>query len=722
MMRAISLLGVVLLAVMIAESASGQADEALPGAPEFAGVLAQYSAYVLPESDRARADSINRAMREAQDAARRATNDAEKQAAVSKRSEAVEQLSRLLESCPALIRVEVGEGQRTLPPAAPVAMSAETGALLFRVAAGPGPARAVTADFDLSDHSSPRLQAAVAPGCVTWLLVALNRVPTLTTEIQIEITTGGGPTTIVPMTLTTPDRGTLDVTILSDDTRKPAPAMVRLERKLDGRLFGPSNALDFGPQFDHQGNFAPQRRTNNTGAAAGSFWVCPGPFSMQLAQGEYAITVARGTEHEAISEDVTIASNKTTVRTIRPRRWVDMRKHGWWSGDDHFHCQILSDADAERAMQWAQAEDVHLCNIVKMGDISRTWFDQRGFGAEYRVADGDYILSPGQECPRTHNELGHTIHMNIRNMIRDTGQYYLYETVFDEVQAQGGLSGYCHVNSGIFHVHRDMTMNIPKEKVDFVELLQFANLGTDLYYDFLNTGFRVTASAGSDVPWGGSVGEVRLYAYLGKKKFTADNWFAAVGEGHTFVTNGIVLDLQVERAIPGDTITVSEDKPLRVRAKAIGDPRRGVPAKLDVIVHGESYKHAESTNPEQQELSLSFTIPAGNGFWVAVRAEGSDGSRAHTTPIYVVREGLRFWKYDAAPALIEKRLASLAEIEQIVADAQERNAAGQVDDNRAIKQLALQGPALLERVSAAKELYAELSRVADSEATRRAVK
>jgi hypothetical protein len=176
-----------------------------------------------------------------------------------------------------------------------------------------------------------------------------------------------------------------------------------------------------------------------------------------------------------------------------------------------------------------------------------------------------------------------------------------------------------------------------------------------------------------------------------------------------------MLDLRVEKAVPGDTITVNEDRPLRVRATAIGDPRRATPAKLDVIVHGEPYKHIESTNTQQKELSLSFTIPSGHGFWIAARAEGSDGSRAHTTPIYVVREGLRFWKYDAVPELIEKRLASLAEIEQIVADAQARNSAGQADDNRTIKQLALQGPALLERVQSAKELYADLSRVAESE-------
>jgi len=41
-------------------------------------------------------------------------------------------------------------------------------------------------------------------------------------------------------------------------------------------------------------------------------------------------------------------------------------------------------------------------------------------------------------------------------------------------------------------------------------------------------------------------------------------------------------------------------------------------------------------------------------------------------------------------------------------------------DNRAIKQLALQGPALLERVNAAKVLYGDLSQAVEKEKVRRA--
>ena len=251
--------------------------------------------------------------------------------------------------------------------------------------------------------------------------------------------------------------------------------------------------------------------------------------------------------------------------------------------------------------------------------------------------------------------------MNITAMVRDTERYYLYDTVFDEVHRQGGLAGYAHVNSDLFQVHRDMSINIPKEKVDFAEVLQFAKLGTDLYYDFLNLGFKITASSGSDVPWGGSVGEGRVYARVGRGRFTADRWFEAVRRGNTFVTNGLMLDFTVQGAHPGDEVDAGDGRPLRVRARAWGDAARDLPAALNIILHGETIRTVTPERADQDCLEADFTVPSGNGFWIAAEAEGRGGTRAHTTPVYVVRKGLRFWKYADVDGLIGRREASLAE-------------------------------------------------------------
>ena len=146
----------------------------------------------------------------------------------------------------------------------------------------------------------------------------------------------------------------------------------------------------------------------------------PGPVDMALPRGTWEVVVGRGFEHTPTFETVTIASGKTVTATLRPRRWVKMSERGWWSADDHVHGRLMSDDDARKLITWAVAEDVHLTNLVQMGDIYRTYFQQRGFGAAARVQQHDYVLAPAQECPRT-REMGHVLTMNLTGVVRDGG-------------------------------------------------------------------------------------------------------------------------------------------------------------------------------------------------------------------------------------------------------------------------------------------------------------
>jgi hypothetical protein len=688
-----------------------------PGVLDFAGRVARNHWNLFGQEQRADLEALNRDLREAQQQLEKAGNDEDRRAAVGRGTAAAGRLLAHVKAGPRLVRVDLTATRPVLTPDGPFEMPGTTGALLFEVADGGEGLSYSTTAFDLSLPSgeSSLTNVAVSASGTTYALLGLQHLPFGRTTLGIEFRRPEKPPVRLSLDVTTPAPGRLKLTVLSDDTGKPAPAMVRLLWQIDGVARQPGNGIEFAPQFDKQGRTSGGRSANLPGPLADAFWCVPEPFDMTLAPGDWRIGVRRGVEHEVIFEDIKIRSGEMVERTFRPKRWVDMRKRGWWSGDDHVHCRILSDIDARQLMAWVKAEDIHLANVVKMGDIYRTYFEQRGFGPSYRVVDGEFVLSPGQECPRTHDQIGHTLAMNITSMVRDTERYFLYDEVFDAVHAQGGLSGYAHVGSELFHVHRDMSLNVPRQKVDFAEILQFNNLGTELYYDFLNLGCKLTASAGSDVPWGGTIGEVRTYAYLGKKPFSADAWFEAFRRGRTFTTSGPMLELSVDSALPGDEIRLKANRKLRIRARVWGDPKRMAPVKLEIVRHGEVIRSAASTDPQQPEAQLDFTVDAGFGGWIAARARGGEGTSAHTTPVYVVREGLRFWKFDALDALFERRMTSLAEVEQIVADACHDNAEGKLENDRYRKQLARQGDALLERVGQARKLYQELKRVEETE-------
>ena len=695
-------------------SGAAQAASAPAGAIEFAGQLLQKHSYLLNADDHEAFDEVNRQLREADHQQRKAKDDDARRESAAKLATATARLLDLLDKSPVVKRISLEDGKVVPSIVGPHAMPGDVGAIIFHIDSGQGETRFVTQDVDQSQRDWG-IDVDCAPTGTTWALIGISNLPVKRTSFWLKFKRQGMPSVKTLMDVTAPESGRLKVTVLSADTGKPVPAMVRLVWRTNGVDRKPSTAIEFGPQFDGRGNPSGRRRPNLPGRLGNWWWCVPEPFDMALPPGEYDIAISRGVEHVPVFDRFKIEPGQRHVNVYKPRRWVDMRELGWYSGDDHVHCRITSDDDAERLMAWIQAEDIHVANVVKMGDIYRTWFEQRGWGKEYRVIDRGHVLSPGQECPRTHQQIGHTISMNTKSMIRDTDRYYLYDWVADTVHAQDGLWGYCHINSNMFHVHRDMSINIPKGKCDFAEILQFNRLGTDLYYDFLNAGFRITASAGSDVPWGGTIGEVRMYACIGKRPFSADAWFDAVRQGRTFVTSGPMVEFRVDDALPGDEILVTENRKLRVTARAWGDPERTVPSRLEIIRHGKAIKTVESSDSNHRELSLDFEIDAGRGCWIAARVKGNDGTSAHTTPIYVIRKGLRFWKLDEIDALIAKRLTSLDEIAGIVGDAQRRDKAGEIEGDRTLKQLAAQGPELLKRVEEARRIYSDLKKTAERE-------
>jgi hypothetical protein len=78
---------------------------------------------------------------------------------------------------------------------------------------------------------------------------------------------------------------------------------------------------------------------------------------------------------------------------------------------------------------------------------------------------------------------------------------------------------------------------------------------------------------------------------------------------------------------------------------------------------GETAAEELAINEAQSEIEISTELDSGHGFWLVAYAKGRDGSEAITTPVYVVREGLRFWNVDKVEAVIERQLAVIDETE-----------------------------------------------------------
>jgi hypothetical protein len=151
----------------------------------------------------------------------------------------------------------------------------------------------------------------------------------------------------------------------------------------------------------------------------------------------------------------------------------------------------------------------------------------------------------------------------------------------------------------------------------------FAAYTNELYYRYLNLGFRMPATAGSAsgvLP--NPVGYNRVYVPLRRKRFTVENWYTALREGGGFVTNGPMLFFTAKEqsgTVVGRVEVLSRD-PID---------------RIEIIANGEVMKRVL---PFGRTWTGKFAIDRKDHSWVAARAFvlGSPGVRmAHTSPVWL---------------------------------------------------------------------------------------
>jgi hypothetical protein len=392
----------------------------------------------------------------------------------------------------------------------------------------------------------------------------------------------------------------------------------------------------------------------------GSFYA-DGGFEAKVPPGHYSVTLTKGNEYRQLRETLDVAAGASVTREFRMTRWADMPARGWYSSDDHIHLRRSPGEDHAIAL-WIAAEDVHVGNLLQMGDFWTTYFAQYAFGDRGRYSEAGRILSPGQEEPRT-PEIGHTISLGAREFARSQRDYYSFDRLFDQVHGAGGVTGIAH-QAMSFHGYRGMALNTLRGKTDFLELVQFCvpegPLVTGHYYEFLDLGFKLTALAGSDFPWcgqgGAQIGNARFYTYTGGP-LTFESWMQGMKAGHTFATTGPLVSLTVNGKLPGDVLEVAPGSKLRIEAEGMAE--NGA-AQVEVIGHGKAI--AKGTGKVAAEITVD------RGVWIAAKVDAGPGKVAHTTPVYVSVGG-RGWRNEARYGeLLAKMEAYLKEIEADLAN------------------------------------------------------
>lgn len=462
--------------------------------------------------------------------------------------------------------------------------------------------------------------------------------------------------------------GQLQIQVADATTGQLTPVRVRLTRNgyAVAKLPKEAVAVMYGV-WDHADGFGFQPDS--------SFYV-NGSFNLPLAPGTYRLVLKKGPEYLEQQHELQIRAGQVFRGNFKLVRWINMSEKKWYSADDHIHIR-RSPREDSLILAWTQAEDVHVGVMLRMGDFWETYYPQYAFGEKGVYQRKDYLLAPGQEDPRT-PELGHVVGIGASDKVRFKNDYYLYDKVFDRLRELGGVGGYAH-QAQTFHGYRGLVLDGLRGKVDVLELMQFCAsenpLIVDHYYHMLDLGIPITAVAGSDFPWCGHdhdkgppersarLGNARFYTYV-PDKFTYSNWKAGLAAGHTFVSSGPQIILEVNQKLPGDKLEVSKGSQLHIIAQAFGNAIQVPLQTLEIVGHGKVLGRVTATDSGQSpdQLTLKLDMPANQGIWLAARAYGKEQQAAHTTPVYVFVDGKGFHNPATAPhylALSQKYLREL---------------------------------------------------------------
>ena len=396
-----------------------------------------------------------------------------------------------------------------------------------------------------------------------------------------------------------------------------------------------------------------------------TYFYSPGTISLEVPAGVVTVSAVRGlaTREQVVQVSATAGGEATAHVNLAPL-W-EAQRAGWFSADHHFHLNYggpfaLQPGDLLPLMQ---GEDLDVATPM-LANLHNRFEDQPLFG--WRSLGMGPQIRWAQEV-RSHF-LGHVGLLGTNTLFWPWTWGPGYEVYGRDdrtnaeplqfARAQGGAGYYVHPVSGTRTPFTDAGMNVlPVEivadaahgMIDLIELvcLWSNSVGTtELWYRFLNAGFPVAPSGGTDVMTDFhrtmAIGATRVYVRP-EGAFNWASYFAALKAGRSFVTNGPLVDLRVGGLQPGDVIASgAREVPFTLGVYS------AVPVdSVAIVVNGATvWTGAPPDSSGRREYSGRIRVPAGG--WVAARVLGPTIDRwpamaeyafAHTAPIWIGQVG-----------------------------------------------------------------------------------
>jgi hypothetical protein len=288
-----------------------------------------------------------------------------------------------------------------------------------------------------------------------------------------------------------------------------------------------------------------------------------------LPPGTYQVEYTRGPEYLTLSRTITVPKAKTHEESFRLKRWVNLARLGWFSGDHHVHAAGCAHYESptegvkpEDMMRHILGEDLDVGCVLSWGPC---WYAQKAYfeGKLHPLSTSEYLMRYDVEVsgfPSSH--AGHLCLLRLKEddyagttRIEEWPSWDL--PILKWGQSQGGVVGFSHSGWGLVTSDNalpsddvppfnsiganEYIVDVVHGAVDFLSTVDTpAPWELNIWYHTLNCGYRARISGETDFPciYGERVGMGRSYVKLDDGKLDFDRFIEGIKRGRSYVSDG----------------------------------------------------------------------------------------------------------------------------------------------------------------------------------------
>ncbi|HEY2147658.1 MAG TPA: hypothetical protein VGH32_06955 [Pirellulales bacterium] len=374
---------------------------------------------------------------------------------------------------------------------------------------------------------------------------------------------------------------------------------------------------------------------------------------LKLPVGSYSFVIERGLEYLEMNGHFRIEQFADDSKQIELRRFCDMAKEGWWSGDLDLH---RPEKDLPLLLE---AEDLHVTPLTTFSNTKSEWA-KRALPVKPLVEIGGnryYHLLGGEDAAPG----GLLAYLNLSKPFEFKPS--ITASPLDHIdQARKQSGAWIDVRSDSAW---DLPIWIAQGKIDSIEVLdrEFIRDGgpppampgdrprdkqqyppptgigrwsQKVYFQLLNCGLRIPPAAGSGSGISTNpAGYNRMYVYCGDQ-FSYEKWWAGFLEGKVVITNGPMLRPTVEGHPPGHVFKAATGEKVDLEIALTLSTRDKI-SYLEIVQDGVAIHQVRLDQWQKDNGKLPHVIFDKSG-WFLVRAVADTGKTsrfAMTAPYYV---------------------------------------------------------------------------------------